>query len=379
MEHRDKRPRLDGTEDVVCSTAGSTPGAAAPVLPKAGADITTTTAPDAASETNRDTSMQASPDATGAPDKATWQGWAEIENDPIVFNVMLREWGVRGIQVNEVVPLDAVFDSSPSSTFGLIFLSRYSTNNKEEQDIAIPQGLWFANQTSTFSCATVALMNILSNIENVNLGPEMSQFFIATSDMSSKDKGLALDAFEHVRKVHNSFATLIDMKSVDRRLKADAQVFAQRQKQAAKKPAVVTTTSAKAKPSKKGKNAKTRRSLRSEESDPVVDEADESGFHFTAYVPAHNHLWRMDGLQRQPESLGTLPSDNSNWLDMAVAELSAQWQSAAENNLEFSLLSLVAAREDEAEGMEENVQADRLREDWGPALAQLVRVVADSG
>ena len=246
MEHRDKRPRLGDTEDAIYSPVGSTPVPAAPVIPNAGADITTTTAAhDAASETNRETSMQASSEATRTPDKATWQGWAEIENDPvccylqfldypfrpfpnlrqIVFNVMLREWGVRGIQVNEVVPLDAVFDSPPSSTFGLIFLSRYSTNNKEKQDIAIPQGLWFANQvrkttfsilhcstlnrsqTSTFSCATVALMNILSNLENVNLGPEMSQFFTATNDMSSKDKGLALHAFEHVRKVHNSFAT----------------------------------------------------------------------------------------------------------------------------------------------------------------------------
>ena len=176
----------------------------------------------------------------------------------------------------------------------------------------------------------------------------------------------------------NLTSSLIDMKSVDRRLKADAKVFAQKQKQAAKKPAVVTTSS-KAKPSKRGKKAKTKRYLLSDDSDAAIDEANESGFHFTAYVPAHNHLWRMDGLQRQPESLGTLPSYNSNWLDMAVAELSAQWQSAAENNLEFSLLSLVAAREDEAGRVEENVQADRLREDWGPALAELVRAVADSG
>lgn len=166
------------------------------------------------------------------------------------------------------------------------------------------------------------------------------------------------------------------MKSVDRRLKADAKVFAQKQKQAAKK--AVTATTPKPKPSRKGKKSKTKRHLPSDNSDAAIDEADESGFHFTAYVPAHNHLWRMDGLQRQPESLGTL-SDSSSWLDMAVAELSAQWHSAAESNLEFSLLSLVAAREDEAGRAEENVQADRLREDWGPALAQLVRVVADSG
>jgi len=50
-------------------------------------------------------------------------------------------------------------------------------------------------------------MNILSNIENINLGPEITQFITATSDMSSKDKGLSLDSFEHIRKVHNSFAT----------------------------------------------------------------------------------------------------------------------------------------------------------------------------
>lgn len=64
----------------------------------------------------------------------------------IVFNIMLREWGVRGVQVNEVVPLDAIFDSSPTSTFGLIFLSRYSPNTKKKQDIEVSHNLWFANQ-----------------------------------------------------------------------------------------------------------------------------------------------------------------------------------------------------------------------------------------
>ncbi len=168
MEHRDKRPRRDETENLIYSSAGSLPIPMAPAVQNADADTTAhaATTHDAASEANTDTSMQASPVATRTPDKTTWQGWAEIENDPvcqylqvpaylirpfpnlrqIIFNVMLREWGVRGIQVNEVVPLDAIFDSSPSSTFGLIFLSRYSTDNKDNQDISIPPGLWFANQ-----------------------------------------------------------------------------------------------------------------------------------------------------------------------------------------------------------------------------------------
>jgi hypothetical protein len=34
---------------------------------------------------------------------------------------MLREWGVEGVQVREVIPLDAVLDSSP---YGLPTLAR---------------------------------------------------------------------------------------------------------------------------------------------------------------------------------------------------------------------------------------------------------------
>lgn len=76
---------------------------------------------------------------------------------------MLREWGVRDIQVNEVVPLDAIFDSSPTSTFGLIFLSRYTSNTKEKEDIKIPQDLWFANQVRTVPCSIVRWTSLIIN------------------------------------------------------------------------------------------------------------------------------------------------------------------------------------------------------------------------
>ena len=149
------------------------------------------------------------------------------------------------------------------------------------------------------------------------------------------------------------------MKSVDRRLQLDVKAYTRKQKQATfKKP----TTTTKAHSSKKNK----KRYILSDDDEAAAAAAaaeTESGFHFIAYVPAHNHLWRMDGLEREPESLGTFAAgDGSNWLDMEVVELGAQLQSAAVKNIEFSLLSLVAARED-----------------WGPALAELVRLVAERG
>jgi predicted cupin superfamily sugar epimerase len=164
------------------------------------------------------------------------------------------------------------------------------------------------------------------------------------------------------------------MKSVDHRLREDAKAFAQRQRQLARKTAAPKPTQA----TKKAKKQRAKTYILDDDNDnEATDHEDiENGFHFIAYIPAQNHLWRMDGLQREPESLGIL-SDKGNWLDMAVAELSAQWQSAAENNIEFSLLSLVAASEDDAARAEENVKASRMREDWGPALVELVRIVAE--
>jgi hypothetical protein len=152
------------------------------------------------------------------------------------------------------------------------------------------------------------------------------------------------------------------------------------------------------------------------EGDEGDEESEEAGFHFIAYVPAHNHLWRLDGLQREPESLGLLNREGnddgssstncsgfgSDWLTLAAAEISSQWQSASEkNDMDFSLLSLclvpadghagtaitdstsVHDNQDQKEGGDAKdaraLETTRLREDWGPALAQLVRILASQG
>lgn len=85
---------------------------------------------------------------------------------------MLREWGVEGVKVEEVVTLDAIHEFNPSSTLGLIFLSRSSggvfestaqalharqkaenkqEDEQEEKDAALTRDVWFANQV----CLTV--------------------------------------------------------------------------------------------------------------------------------------------------------------------------------------------------------------------------------
>ena len=39
----------------------------------------------------------------------------------------------------------------------------------------------------------------------------------------------------------------------------------------------------------------------------TMDES-EAGYHFIAYMPIGDHLWKFDGLQRQPEKLGEILS-----------------------------------------------------------------------
>ena len=43
---------------------------------------------------------------TTSGEREKWQGWAEIESDPAFFNVMLKEFGVRGASVREIFSLD---------------------------------------------------------------------------------------------------------------------------------------------------------------------------------------------------------------------------------------------------------------------------------
>ncbi|ETI25273.1 hypothetical protein G647_04648 [Cladophialophora carrionii CBS 160.54] len=283
----------------------------------------------------------------------SWKGWAELENDPVIFSTLLREWGVPNVQVNEVVPLDSVFEYSPESIYGLIFLSRWAAPETENATKEPPAGVWFANQTLSNSCATIALMNIVNNHATINLGENLNAFRSSTIDMTPKDRGLALDQFDFVRDVHNSFATEFDKMNVDLRLKQDFTLVERRRRAASSK-----------RPRKKRK-----------ENEEAFE--DESGFHFVAYVPAGGDVWRMDGLERLPRKLGSV-SHGDSWVAVVLPELQAQLESATTYALEYSLLSLTAMTN--ATSLEaDKAKMGRTREDWGPFLAQLVKIHAEKG
>jgi hypothetical protein len=154
----------------------------------------------------------------------------------------------------------------------------------------------------------------------------------------------------------------IDRMIVDSRLKEDVKAAVRKKREEARS-------------SGKGKKRKGRK-----KKGVAVEDDNESGFHFVAYVPANGKVWKLDGLERRPQTLGDLDHDSS-WLDMVVPDLQMQWETASQSELEFSLLSLISSAEDgaEREKAAELEKATRMREDWGPLIAGLVKLHAEKG
>jgi ubiquitin carboxyl-terminal hydrolase L5 len=61
------------------------------------------------------------------------------------------------------------------------------------------------------ACASVALLNIVNNIPNIDLGDNLQQFKDFTAKFSPALRGDAIGNFEFVKEVHNSFARYVLM------------------------------------------------------------------------------------------------------------------------------------------------------------------------
>ncbi|KAE8166191.1 ubiquitin carboxyl-terminal hydrolase [Aspergillus tamarii] len=241
-----------------------------------------------------------------AQERESWNGFCELESEPALFNVMLREFGVKGVKVQEVVSLDEemmAFLNKP--VYGLIFLFRWREDDPEKQEASCPEGLWFANQTASNACASVALLNIVNNIEDIELGDNLQHFKDFTMPFTPALRGDAISNFDFVKQIHNSYARKMDMLNSDLQLKHEA----------------------------------TSRRSRSSKGNQDENEID-AGFHFIAFVPALGKVWKFDGLERQPQALGPCTPDE-DWLDMIKPHLITRMTEYEEDQIEFSILSLV--------------------------------------
>ena len=141
-----------------------------------------------------------------------WAGWCTVESEPVtpppfllhfvdvlaIFNQLLWDIGVSHAQIHEIYSLD--LESFESIKFprtflfhvinnrpvhGLIFLFHWKQEpNEEEVELSCPEDLWFANQVIDNSCASLALLNIILNVPDLDIGDHLSQFRDFTKDFS---------------------------------------------------------------------------------------------------------------------------------------------------------------------------------------------------
>lgn len=300
----------------------------------------------------------------------SWPGWAELENDPEIFTILLQEWGMRNFLVNEVYDITDLLESSPSSIFGLIFLSRYvppdqsRANTPSPTPDAVAEQPWFANQISKFSCGTVALMNILMNTKStdIDLSEALSDFKNVTSDMNAKNRGIALDNHARFRNIHNSFSTKLDQYIVDTLLKEDFNKAKQKTQAQARNA------------NKKRKRGGVTFTKRRKPKQTFEDE-EENGFHFVAYVSAHGNVWKLDGMQAEPGHVGLI-NEGQTWLNVTVQDVLPLLQEALNANQECHMMSVTKS---EGAAMMSEDEKTRKQEDWAPFIETLLRIHAERG
>ncbi|RCI11110.1 hypothetical protein L249_7518 [Ophiocordyceps polyrhachis-furcata BCC 54312] len=248
-----------------------------------------------------------------------WAGWAEVESEPAFFNFILKKFGVGGVTVRELVSLEHwALAFLPQPVYGLVFLFQYAPQLADEEDDDSGEApVWFANQTTNNSCASVALLNIVMNA-NVELGQRLQSFKESTMDLSTPMRGNSIGNNSFIRTAHNSFVRRMDQLNADLCLANEADAHSPKEPRA-------KAAAKKTKPTDKS------------EVKQASSEVD-YGFHFIAYVPAGGFVWELDGMRIRPRNIGAL--DTEDWTAIARPRIQHRIKEYGETEIAFSLLAL---------------------------------------
>ena len=222
--------------------------------------------------------------------------WCTIESDPGVFTELIKNIGVKGVQVDEIIDLD-ILESDNEPVYGLIFLFKYLQKSDYKPNVLTswdPE-LYFAKQEVQNACATQAILGVLLNNEDkLDIGSTLKELKSFSLDMDPATRGLAISNSEKIRVEHNKFSH--------------------------PEPFIFTKTKA-------------------EDGDDV--------FHFVAYIHFKNAIYEIDGLRSGPILIEENVK-NEEWIKKVKPSILNRINLYAKNEIKFNLLALVPDRLEKA-------------------------------
>ncbi|KAM7154697.1 LOW QUALITY PROTEIN: ubiquitin carboxyl-terminal hydrolase BAP1-like [Molossus nigricans] len=262
------------------------------------------------------------------------KGWLELESDPGLFTLLEENFGVKGVQVEEIYDLQS---KCQGPVYGFIFLFKWIEEHRSRRKVStlvddtsvidddIVNNMFFAHQLIPNSCATHALLSVLLNCSNVDLGPTLSRMKDFTKGFSPESKGYAIGNAPELAKAHNSHA------------RPEPRHLPEKQN---------------------GLSA-----VRTMEA-----------FHFVSYVPITGWLFELDGLKVCPIDHGPWGEDEE-WTDKArgvIMDIGLATAGEPYHDIRFNLMAVVPDRRIKYEARLHVLKVNR--QTVLEALQQLIRV-----
>ena len=230
--------------------------------------------------------------------------WCTIESDPGVFSELIKNIGVKGVQVDEIIDMD-ILEVGNEPVYGLIFLFKYMQNSGYKPNVLTTwdKDLFFAKQEVQNACATQAILGILlNNTDKLDIGPTLTELKNFTNGMDPATCGIAISNSDKIRLEHNKFSH--------------------------PEPFVFTKKKAK-------------------DGDDV--------FHFVAYIHFKNAIYEIDGLQKGPILIEENVK-NEEWIKKVKPSILNRINLYAKNEIKFNLLALVPDRLEKAKKLDADLQ-----------------------
>lgn len=236
------------------------------------------------------------------------EGWLELESDPGLFMLLLEDFGVKNVQVEEIYDITKPFDGP---VYGFIFLFRWIEERRSRRKVVdqndmflkeeeIVNNIFFAQQMVPNSCATHALLSVLLNSSKIQLGDTLSRLKAHTRGMTPENKGWAIGNTPELARAHNSHAMPQAKRCVE------------------KNTALAGVSTGR-----------------------YAGEA----FHFVSFVPIKNRLFELDGLKPHPIDHG--PCGDDEWTEkfrVVMTERLGVAGGEACHDIRFNLMALIPDR-----------------------------------